>query len=122
MRAQVRQVARYGNYVMGAQVGWPVVGLRPGTRHMFRVTARNFLGYAPWSPESLILPSKRAKPSPPNLCPPSFLALVHVWDVRVAAVYPGVPSTPIITLVPDVATVLHVNTIAPRSNGADIFE
>jgi hypothetical protein len=38
--------------VPGRRVGALVVGLRPGTRHVFRVAAANYLGYPPFSIES----------------------------------------------------------------------
>lgn len=57
--AVVRHAASKGDYVAGQLVGWPVLGLRPGTRHLFRVNGKNVLGYPKFSEESLIYPTRR---------------------------------------------------------------
>ena len=55
----IRKEAEKANYVPGQTVGWPVTGLRPGTRHMFRVSGKNYLGYPDFSPETVIFATAR---------------------------------------------------------------
>lgn len=58
--AEVRRAAIRGLYAPGQTVGWPVLGLRPGTRHKFRVSGKNYLGYPAFSQESSIFATKGA--------------------------------------------------------------